>query len=99
MSTPLLDQLFRVIEHLDEDWVVPCERYPEHLLPPCDRAAEWIAWSVLCCPDRQRAVPLCSAHRDELLTGEEGVCSHCGHTFAPTRTGFTLIEPLNRRTT
>jgi hypothetical protein len=87
------------IVHLDEDWAIPCGRYPEHLPPPCDHPAEWIAWSVRCCPDRQAAVPLCAAHLDELLTGEEGICAHCGQTFAPTRAGFTLIEPLNRRTT
>ena len=88
-----------VLTGLDEDWAVPCQRYPVHLLPPCDAIAEWIAWSVRCCPDRAPALSLCTAHKDELMTGELGCCAYCGEEFAPTRAGFTLIEPLNRRTT
>lgn len=86
-----------LIEHLDEDWAVPCQRYPEYLPPPCDQPAEWIAWTVRCRPDRMPAVPLCSAHKDELMQGESGLCAHCSAAFVPTVTGFTLIEPLNRR--
>lgn len=85
------------IEHLDQGWAIACQRYPEHAPPPCDQVAEWIAWSVRCCPYRAPAVPLCSGHKDELVQGESGICAHCSTTFAPTRTGFTLIEPLNRR--
>lgn len=86
------------IEHLDEDWAVPCERYAASP-PPCESVAEWIAWTVRCCPDRMIAVPLCTGHKDEVLMGASGTCGHCGWTFEPCYVGFRLIEPLNRRTT
>ena len=86
------------LTHLDEDWAVPCERYGE-VAPPCESPAEWIAWTLRCCPDRKPAVTLCTAHKDEVLTSAAGFCAHCNAAFVPCYTGFRLIEPLNRRAT
>lgn len=86
------------IRHLDEDWAVPCERKPP-IGQPCTKPAEWVCWSVRCCPDRAQTFLLCDRHKADLLRTElVAVCSHCDEIFEPARTGFRLIEPLNRRT-
>jgi hypothetical protein len=90
-----------LLAHLDEDWAVPCEMgqtIERAGGSGCSATAEWIAWAVRCCPDRTSSVLLCSGHKSELIaTPKPGVCSHCDEVFFPGRTGFRLIEPLNRR--
>lgn len=88
------------IEHLDEAWAVPCDigRMTKHLgEAPCDRPAEWIAWSVRCCADRSASLLFCEGHRADIAAAPIGYCGHCHTMFAPSIAAFRLIEPLNRR--
>lgn len=98
LSLPVLEIL---TDHLDEDWAVPCEvgvKLKRSNGEVCDRAAEWIAWSVTCCPDRYGSILLCETHRASIAV-RVMVCAFCREPFLPGITGFRLIEPLNRRTT
>lgn len=91
------------IEHLDEDWAVPCEVIRRDGTDQCVARAEWIGWRVLCCPNAGSDHPAslwCTRHKDEVLAAVfPGQCNFCLLTFRPYRAGFRLIEPLNRRTT
>jgi hypothetical protein len=98
MTAPLLDQLFRVIEHLDEDWGVPCQNR-NHV---GEAPAEWVMWSVKCCNRIRPCLLWCTPCRDravQRMATYDRTCPFCGHLFAPALAIIRLIEPLNRRTT
>ena len=86
------------VEHLDEDWAVPCQRKRHQGGQP----AQWIVWSVKCC-DRMLPYALwctpCMEDAMRRMASYDRECPHCGHLFAPAVAVVRLIEPLNRRTT
>lgn len=89
------------IADLDEDWAVPCEvgvKLKRANGEVCNRTAEWVAWTVRCCPERTASMFICDGHRRSLTT-RAAVCHHCREPFLPGILGYRLIEPLNRRTT
>jgi hypothetical protein len=97
-ALPLPVESPAIIEHLDEDWAIPCERKRHN----GDASAEWIAWSFRCCPKMLPSILYCSPCKDEalrLMATYDRYCPHCGYLFAPAATVIRLIEPLNRRTT
>lgn len=86
------------IADLDEDWAVPCVTTRHGV--QCDQPAEWIAWSVACCPAGDNGATWCTPHKDLWITRPDGAtCIGCGAEFVPARAAYRLIEPLNRRTT
>lgn len=111
MTAPLLDQLFRVIEHLDEAWAVPCERMARSMVSydggrtwlsgddHCggQNPAEWILYPTCPCPPN--AVLYCTSCRDTVLGYLQVSCDSCGEIWMPASRAVRLIEPLNRRTT
>jgi hypothetical protein len=96
-ALPLPVESLAIIEHLDEDWAVPCEC--GYVGAPCDRAAEWVAWKTDCCPARQSSVLACGPCR-ALITDPEATlaCNCCKTVFQPASTAWASFEPLNRRT-
>ena len=102
LSLPVAVPVDLTIQHLDEDWAVPCDVGRNTGGPQgadvCSVTATWTAWSVKCCEGRAIAVVLCDGHKAALLTSPFGVCQHCEYVFSPASAGVRLIEPLNRRT-
>lgn len=87
------------IEHLDQDWAVPCDAklfIPETCAGR--NPAEFIVRLIACCPKRvgmtglwcatcldvQRALPKCN-------------CNFCGREFIPASAAIREVQPLNRR--
>lgn len=93
-----------LIEHLDEDWAVPCEigrDAPDEDTIGCrgNNPAAFIVWPVSCCPRKGAPMLACKACLDEMLDDAWGIrCVWCDQAFLPSSTAFRLIEPLNRRT-
>lgn len=100
LVTQALEDL-KATEHLDEDWAIPCQVIKRDGSDQCQMQAEWLGWRVLCCPDAGTDNPVslwCTSHKDEVLAATFiGECDFCHRVYRPYRTGFRLIEPLNRR--
>lgn len=94
-----------IIEHLDQDWAVPCQMgrdAPDSDAIGCGghNPAAFVVWPVECCAHKTRPALACKPCLDELLNDPLGVsCAWCGTSFMPGSTALRLIEPLNRRTT
>jgi hypothetical protein len=87
------------IDHLDEDWAVPCERRYE---PNCgsQNPAEWIVYYTRCCPEKPVFTLWCTPCMKRVMARKCKIrCPRCGLVVASVREAYVLIEPLNRRTT
>ena len=86
------------LTHLDEDWVVPCERAARaNVRTHCggENPAAWVLWIVCGCTN---FVLYCTACKDAVLGMRALRCPSCGR-ITPPAAFYRLIEPLNRRTT
>lgn len=95
-ALPLPVESPATIEHLDEDWALPCEVYWSHPEVAEAPRAEWIVWSVCSCPPGYFL--FCSPCLDVMLADRTTVeCVGCLAKWCPPSTAVRLIEPLNRR--
>lgn len=88
------------------EWEVACERAARDeeglthgQLPGCacngEGVAEWSLWFACGCTPGY--VLYCTPCKDQMLQSPRIYCTGCSTMFTPGSTGYSLVEPINRR--
>lgn len=92
----MIPTLYTHVEALsDEDWDIPCG---DTTTGKCEESAQWILWTIPCCPDCTPFFLRCDFHKDLFLNNPvPHRCRDCGWRRL-LRHVIRSVEPLNRRT-